>query len=323
MKLGSTFVILLFSLTSFGQRTDLKLASDVWPPFTDVAPEEAFAIDLVKEAMNRNAIAVDLRILDFQNVLTGIEKGAFDGSAALWYTDERDETMLFSEPYLVNKLVLVGPKGSDVSYTSYDELSGKSVALVKNYAYGSELESAEGIEWVMGANDQENLLKVLKGEVDYMLVDALLIAYLSSYQADDSKRFLEIGNHGFLNKSLHFALNRNVEGVEELMDLFNQEIQKMMADGTYNRILKLNWIEADVDGDGLTELVPMSNQVGIQAPKSAYNVSASLKKDSSAFQRVYIDGQLYESWDEVPAQYKRGNIRPEDYDDVSLMRFSF
>ena len=39
------------------------------------------------------------------------------------------------------------------------------------------------------------------------------------------------------------------------IEKFNAEIKKMQADGTYNIILRLDWIRADVDGDGRTELV--------------------------------------------------------------------
>ncbi len=36
----------------------------------------------------------------------------------------------------------------------------------------------------------------------------------------------------------------------------------MLADGTYAKILQIGWIQVDVDGDGLDELVPIGDTVG-------------------------------------------------------------
>ncbi len=41
--------------------------------------------------------------------------------------------------------------------------------MVGHYAYGEEIDSAQGVFFVSGRNDQENLDKLLTGDVDYML----------------------------------------------------------------------------------------------------------------------------------------------------------
>ena len=33
--------------------------------------------------------------------------------------------------------------------------------------------------------------------------------------------------------------------------MLNAEIKEMITEGTYNKILELNWITADIDGDGI------------------------------------------------------------------------
>ncbi len=92
-------------------------------------------------------------------------------------------------------------------------------------------------------------------KIDYMLVDALLIQYMLKYQVNDVTAYLEIGSKPLLIKSLHFVLRKDIKDSDEIITHFNEEIQKMIADGTYHNILKLNWINADIDGDGLDEVV--------------------------------------------------------------------
>ena len=42
----------------------------------------------------------------------------------------------------------------------------------------------------------------------------------------------------------------NANKIKSIISDFNRNIQSMMADGSYNEILELNWIKTDVDGDG-------------------------------------------------------------------------
>jgi polar amino acid transport system substrate-binding protein len=314
MKTSLLSAALLLSLGSVGQTNQLTLASDVWPPFTNVPGETAVAMEIVKTALNRNSIEVKPKIARFTAVLEGLNDGSYQGSSALWKTAERQENLIFSEPYLYNQLVLVGPKESDVSASSLAELGGKKIAVVAGYAYGEAITEATSVEFVEGKNDQANLLKLLEGEVDYMLVDALLVAYLRSYQAADAKKFLEIGETPLESHGLHFALRRDVEGSEEIVARFNQTISEMQADGTYHRILKLNWIRADVDGDGTMEMIPGQNAG--KRPENAYSLAGPAAQSN----RIYHNGR-YLNWDELPDDVKRTGINQADVQDVTFLSF--
>ena len=63
-------------------------------------------------------------------------KGPYDGTAVGWRDSQREQALLFSDPYLENRLVLVGRSGSDVSARTFADLKGKKLALVNGYAYG-------------------------------------------------------------------------------------------------------------------------------------------------------------------------------------------
>jgi ABC-type amino acid transport substrate-binding protein len=316
-------LFLFYSFFATAQVKKLQLASDIWPPFTNVAGEKAFAIDLVKEALARKDIKIQVEIAQFTNVMNGIKKGEFDGSAALWESDERKQHLVFSAPYLQNQLILVGRKGSDVSAESFPDLNGKRVAVVETYAYGT-FDDKNGISLVYGKSDQENLELLLKNEADYMLVDALLIQYLMKHQKDELSDNLEIGTRPLLRKSLHFAIRKDYPDAAEIIDQFNKEIMEMLAEGTYNRILQINWIRADIDGDGQAELIFEGEQAGEEAPTGGYDVflQASTVGTNYDNQHFYIDGNKYPDWQSVPPQYKV-SPREEPVEDVKILKFRF
>lgn len=299
------------------QSLKVKLASDVWPPFTNVSGQQALATALVNEALRRGGIGAETVIIGFGEVIAGIRDGDYDGSAALWRSAERDEFLLYSDAYLENRLVLVGRKGSDVSAAGFEDLAGKKVAIVGNYAYGESVDKARQVEFVPGKNGQENLDRLLRKEVDYMLVDHLLTQYFLKYNQDETAEFLEIGSTPLLKRTLHFAVRKDLPKAEFIIERFNRHIKDMIADGTYNNILQLNWIRTDVDGDGQVELVLGGARAGKQAPMASYDLPqpGSGTQSSGPTNRYYIEGKVYPDWESVPDKYKI-DVPKSEYKDI-------
>ena len=304
MKNIILLICILLSFSVNAQTTDLKLASDVWPPFTNIEEEKAFATDLVYEALARVGIKSESEILEFSDVITGIDAGDYDGSAALWHSPDRAKKYIFSNAYLHNQLVLVGSKGSDVSAITFDDFNGVRIGIVNNYAYGMDINS-DKVTLLEGNSDQQNLERLLSGEIDYMLVDALLIQYLLKYQVNDVTAYLEISQAPMMTKPLYFVLRKDVADADVIMVKFNTEIQTMIADGTYNKILELNWLRADIDGDGQMELILDGNAAGTTPPEYAYgvNTDASLVAKPGG-EKYYVDGNMYNGWEDIPQSYK-------------------
>jgi hypothetical protein len=71
-----------------------------------------------------------------------------------------------------------------------------------------------------------------------------------------SRTRLQIGTVSLLTRPLHLAVRRTHPQAKSIVDRFNAQIRAMVADRTYHRLLHVDWIRADVDGDGLEEYVP-------------------------------------------------------------------
>ena len=298
-----TAILLFFLATNvLAQTESLNLSSDIWPPFTNVEEEKSIAMDIVIEALSNIGITTNYEIVDFGLVMEGIASGKFDGSGALWIDKSREETLMFSDTYLQNQLILVGKKGSDVGFSSFSEVDNKRIGVVENYAYGDALLSGEENQIVYGSSDQQNLERLLSDQIDYFLVDALLIQYLLKFQLNDVRELLAIGEFPLIVKSLHLAIRKDIHDANMVITRFNEAIKTMIADGSYNEILELNWVSADVDGDGKLELILSGNEAGKAAPEYSYNILYSDQNLSS--DGYYVDGKMYKSWEDVPNEYK-------------------
>jgi hypothetical protein len=227
--------------------------------------------------------------------------------------------MLYSDAYLENRLVLVGRAGSDVSAQRFSDIAGQRLAIVGTYSYGAALTGEPGPELVPGANLQENLTRLLAGEVDYMLIDELVIASIREYYRDEATR-LAIGEHALITRSLHFTLRDDVPQAEAIMVGFNREIQRMQVDGTYNDILGLEWIRVDVDGDGKLDYVHGAGAAGPDRPEKSFAVKALLNPGSGQAEEgaFYLHGQAYQDWDDVPHQ-DRDPARDRQREDAAAL----
>lgn len=283
--------------------TKVQLASDVWPPLTDQFGKPRLAIEIVHLALARIGYDPDTQILDSWTVPEDLKADKYDGCGVIWKSEDRESYLLFSKPYLESRLYLVGQKGSDVSATDLSELKGKRVALVKGYAYGSLVDGAEGIEIVYGSNEVENLKMVKAGKADYTLVEDLLIQHAQKEFPEETEKFLEFGQKSLLTKPLHLALRKNLPNASEIIAKFDKMIPLMQADGTYNRVLRLNSIAIDIDNDGVKELVLVDINPKIGAITGGYSVYTN-DKALPEKKRYSIRNTLYDDWNSVPDDYR-------------------
>jgi hypothetical protein len=236
-------------------------------------------------------------------------EGRFDGSAAMWRDAERERRLIFSKPYLENRLLLIGRHGSDVSASSLAALGGKRIALVEGFSYGEMPIGAAAPRVVPAATVEESVQKLLAGDADYALLDDLVVQYLISHHGAEVETRLALGAKPVVTRPLHFVLRRDLPGAQGIIDRFNAELPKMVADRSYHRLLQVPWIEADVDGDGRPESVPATDQAGHDPPTREYSILAQAQAAAAATppRRFFIGGQVYDGWGAVPDRYKVGD----------------
>lgn len=285
--------------------TPLRLVSTAWSPFTNEPGKPRFALDLVEAGLGRIGVKTSTTIVDAAQFTTSLLGGTFDGSAAAWKDAERERTLLFSQPYLENRLMLVARRGGDVSAATLADLKGKRIAIVEGYSYGEAIEQS-GPTFVRSRTEEDSLTLLLDGKVDYTLMDELVVQYIVSNYPAEARTRLQVGSTPLLTRQLYLAVRRAVPDAESIVSRFNAQLRGMIADHTYHRLLHLDWIRADVDGDGLTEYVPRSDRPGAVEPKRAYSLftETSVTPTPRTQQRYLIGGSIYDGWTKVPDKYK-------------------
>jgi polar amino acid transport system substrate-binding protein len=305
------------------------LVSTVWPPFTNAAGEARFALDLVGEALKRIGVTSETTLVEDAHFTSSLLTGAYDGSAAAWKDAERDRVLLFSEPYLENRLILVGRRGSNVTATTLAALAGKRVVVVGGYSYGDAVRAGSGPTFLLSRSEEDSLAKLLAGDADYTLMDELVVQYIMRNYAQQARDRLQVGATPLVRRSLHLAIRRERPDAVSVINRFNAELRRMIADRTYHRLLHVDWLRADVDGDGRPELVSRSDQAGLAPPTATYDLFLSTPAKPAAptpsGPRFYLGGNIYENWASVPKNYKvpESNWNDPDRSTASIFRFTW
>jgi ABC-type amino acid transport substrate-binding protein len=286
----------------------LRFVSTAWAPFTNPPGQPRFALDLTDAALARVGLSAKTTIVSAAQFTPSLLSGLFDGSAAVWKDPEREKTLLFSQAYLENRLVLVGRHGADVSATSIAALAGKRIALVNGYSYGDAVGAANAT-WTRSRSDEDSVTQLLKGAVDYTLMDELVVSYIEKNYPEQSAAKLQIGSVPLVTRPLYLAVNRSRLDAQSIVDRFNAQLRGMITDRTYHRLLHVDWIAADIDGT--PQYVAASDQIGKTAPNHPYVLlsdSQAAASGSEVRPGFYVGGNIYADWASVPDNFKTETV---------------
>ena len=121
----------------------------------------------------------------------------------------------------------------------------------------------------------------------------------------------------------------SLAAAEGLVNRFNAELRRMVADRTYHRLLHVDWIRADVDGERRQELVSRTDQAGPKPPERSYDLFVTTPEPApvprAGDPRFYFGGSIYENWASVPEHYKTSNSDMPDSSrsTASIFRFTW
>jgi len=234
----------------------LVLGNDSWPPFIIDGPDKGTSEKLVCEALERSGWPCSVKVDDWEVILNEARVGAIDGIAAAWKNDYREKFLVFSEPYLTNRIVPVTRKDHPSPVESIDDLAGLRVALVTDYAYGDEISSmSSSMEVLQTRNTLEALRKVHRGEADAALVDEMVVRDVLTRVAIEN---LTISSTVLAFRDLHFAVSRQNPLAEAIVDDFQRAYKLMLADGTVNEILDVDWLATGFGKSGKMDVVVRS-----------------------------------------------------------------
>lgn len=212
-----------------GAHETLKLVANFWGPYTENGlPGQGLASSIVIRLLARAGYDATIEILPWQRALSLVYTGRADGVVAIWSTPERREKILFSEPYMVNRMSLLHRKGMLANVKTIADLRGLAIGVGLGYDYSQEFMQASHFRKDPAVNTLMSLKKLLAGRVDAILEDEAIVAY---YLAQDDTALpgaenLEFSPAPLMELPLHFGISRQRPDADAIMARFNAELRR-------------------------------------------------------------------------------------------------
>ena len=214
----------------------LRLTASEWRPYVDSDVERSgFAVALVSRALERAGYEVSIDIGPWPQALDDTISGKYDVFATLWFTEERANSIFFSEPYIENELAFVRRSGSDIYFREREDLLGLKIGVVDDFAYSSESIDTTGIDIVSSGNVTENIARLREGDLDLVLADRR-VAMAEINERSLAKSF-DVLSRPLIARGLRIGVSKQREDADAIVAAFEKEIAKMREDGSYNAIL--------------------------------------------------------------------------------------
>lgn len=207
-----------------------------------------FDVDVAREVCSRMGVELVLQPISWDAKVIELNSGNID---CIWngftITDELQEQLTFSEPYLANTQIIVVRNDSDAQTLS--DLAGKSLGVQAGSSAVAALDANPDFRDSVTVNEfKDNMTAMLdleNGGLDAVLVDVIVAGYYFSQhdcylrQLDESLAAEEYGV-GFRKDDL--ALVENV----------NRILNEMAEDGTLAEI-STKWFDSDITIVGKTD----------------------------------------------------------------------
>ena len=218
---------------------DLTLLASRWPPYVeDILPGQGLALSIVREAFRRGGHTVRFDIKPWSRSLEGALLGVYEGLATAWHSKQRAGELAYSAPYLTNEIRFVARADRNLRVDSLRDLRGMRIGIVRDYAYGEPLDSADYVIKVPSNALLENLLRVVNRKIDVTLDDARVVRWqIDNFLANGRKR-LALLDPPYRTRKLFVAIHRTVPDHARLLSDFNRGLASMKNDGTYRKILE-------------------------------------------------------------------------------------
>jgi polar amino acid transport system substrate-binding protein len=222
-----------------------------WPPYADEnLPGQGLAIELVTTALKRAGYSPHVKTAPLEQILEGSKTGSYDVFATPWYTMERDKYLDFSQPYLQSSIHFIKRTDTPFEYTGFDDLEGKTVGVIENYAYEEDFNESTVIERITAGSLTENLRKLMERKVDLTLDDERVLRYTLSQSLPGSMATLEILAKPLAMRGVNIGVSRKNPDHAVIVERFNKAIAAMKADGTHSMIVQKHqaYIEHPANG---------------------------------------------------------------------------
>jgi len=213
--------------------------------FKDESGEHVgFDIELAQEVASRLDLEIELQPIDWDSKELELANGNID---VIWngltITDERQEKMLFSDPYMDNRQIVM--VAADSGIASIADLAGKTVAAQVESSAMKAIEAQPEVmdtfgELIESPDYVQAIMELKQGSVDAVVIDEIMGRYYIA--EDENPDFYAVLEDNFGEEQYGIAFRL---GEQAFRDKIQETLNAIITDGKGTEISK-KWFNEDI-----------------------------------------------------------------------------
>ena len=256
------FCLLLACLfASIVSARDLTLVTNEWPPYSmQNGKQPGYAVELVQALAASTGLKINIKVLPlWDDAMSMVKKGDADGIFPIYKTAARLQTLAYTQPLLMDNLVLYKRKDTDFGFPTatpsedwvetFNNMQQHPFGVVKNYANIPEFDDNPHMKRLVVDNDRDNLQQLINKKVDFIFINKLVAMYLLSDQFKDSRNKVSSMMPEVSTNPLFIAISRSNPEHDNIIEALNKGIHQMQEAHTPQTIMVKylsNFIDPDV-----------------------------------------------------------------------------
>ena len=193
-----------------------------------------FDVDMAREASKRMGVQVEFKPIDWSSKESELKSKRVD---LLWngltILEKRKENILFSNPYMTNRQIIIVPAGSTIATKS--NLAGRNIGVQDSSSAVDALEKQPDVlasfkELKKYPDLISAFLDLGNGRVDVLIVDEVLARY---YMSKNPDKYDVISNVDFGTETFGVGMALTNKDLQTKLD---KTLDEMKADGTAAKI---------------------------------------------------------------------------------------
>lgn len=207
-----------------------------FPPFEFVVTKgvidmyDGIDMAIAKQICDDAGVTAKIENMEFDSELIALQNGQIDAAiSGMTITEERAEEVDFSVPYFTATQVMIVKEDSAIAKAS--DMADKKILVIQGYT-GEECVRNLGYKYEAFKKGTEAILELINGKCDVVVLDS---ATALSYIGDNKGLKIVYDNDAFGAEEYGIAVKK---GNKELLDKINATLNKMLADGSIDELVK-------------------------------------------------------------------------------------
>ncbi len=209
-----------------------------FPPFEYVGDDgeaDGFDVALIKAIGEKLGVEVQVENMEFASLISSIGNKTDVAIAGMTVTDERKESVDFSDSYYEAVQYVLLPEGSEIA--TADDLKNKTIGVQLGTTGDFIATDIEGTTVNSYNKAVDAVNDLINGRVDCVIIDKNpALVFESQYQEEGSKiTAVDGAQFGFEPEYYAIAMPK---GDTALADAINTALEELKADGTFDELVK-------------------------------------------------------------------------------------